>query len=85
MGLLDGVLALSIFIVLVVFRKRFVGNGRVTAFVVGWYGLGRFLLDFLRVGDATYLGFTPAQYGSIALVATGIVLCTRHDMRTADA
>ncbi len=33
-----------------------------------WYGVIRFFLDFLRTADATYLGLTPAQYLSVAMV-----------------
>jgi phosphatidylglycerol:prolipoprotein diacylglycerol transferase len=38
------------------------------------YAPVRFLLDFLRVGDRLYFGFTPGQYFSIALLAVGVVL-----------
>lgn len=43
------------------------------------YGPMRFLLDFLRArgvegADVRYFGLTPAQYGSLALVALGIWL-----------
>lgn len=34
-------------------------------------GIIRFLLDFLRIVDARYLGLTPAQYLSIPLVLVG--------------
>lgn len=40
-------------------------GGRSPVYAIGfllWYGLARFLLDFLRVADARYLGLTPAQY-----------------------
>lgn len=33
------------------------------------YGAGRFLLDFLRVGEPQYAGLIPSQYGSILLLA----------------
>lgn len=38
------------------------------------YGPVRFFLDELRVGDARYLGFTPAQYGCVAAVVLGGVV-----------
>ena len=34
----------------------------------------RFLLDFLRVGDATYFGLTPAQYAGAAVFAVLLAL-----------
>lgn len=38
------------------------------------YGLGRFFLDFLRVGEPVYAGLIPSQYGSIILTVTGACL-----------
>lgn len=40
----------------------------VGAFVL-LYVPARFLLDFLRVGDARYLAFTPAQWAGLAALA----------------
>lgn len=37
-----------------------------------WYGVVRFILDFWRTADATYLGLTPAQYVMIGLVTVGV-------------
>ncbi|MFH1711967.1 MAG: prolipoprotein diacylglyceryl transferase [Patescibacteria group bacterium] len=42
------------------------------AFFSVWYGAIRFGLDFLRINDVRYVGLTPAQYLSIAMVAFGI-------------
>jgi len=39
-----------------------------------WYATVRFILDFLRIIDKTYLGLTPAQYASIALLVFGILI-----------
>ncbi|MBI4434556.1 prolipoprotein diacylglyceryl transferase [Candidatus Uhrbacteria bacterium] len=74
MGFFEALLWIVIAIALLVFRKPLDGEGRVTAFVLSSYGIGRFLLDFLRVGDATYFGLTPAQYGSIVLFFFGVAL-----------
>lgn len=41
------------------------------------YGIGRFLLDFLRVGESAYAGLLPSQYGSIILLAIGIYLAVK--------
>jgi phosphatidylglycerol---prolipoprotein diacylglyceryl transferase len=38
------------------------------------YGVVRFGLDFLRVADRRYGGFTPGQYGALVLLAGGVVL-----------
>lgn len=48
-------------------------TGMTSAIIIALYGIGRFALDFLRVGDVRYAGFTPAQFGSIALVVLAIV------------
>jgi phosphatidylglycerol:prolipoprotein diacylglycerol transferase len=47
------------------------------------YGAARFMLDFWRAwdlpgSDVRWLWLTPAQYGSIILVALGIVALVRH-------
>ncbi|MFH1404522.1 MAG: prolipoprotein diacylglyceryl transferase [Patescibacteria group bacterium] len=52
-----------------------------------WYGLVRFLLDFLRatqgaIVDARYLNLTPAQYFSIIMVVTGIYLFFKQKSRS---
>jgi phosphatidylglycerol:prolipoprotein diacylglycerol transferase len=41
------------------------------------YSPVRFLLDFLRLLDARYLGLTPAQYGCVALFIAGVALMVR--------
>ncbi len=38
------------------------------------YGIGRFLLDFLRVGEPQYYGLIPSQYGSILMIGAGLYL-----------
>ena len=38
------------------------------------YGPVRFFLDELRIGDARYLGFTPAQYGCVVAVILGVMV-----------
>ncbi len=38
-----------------------------------YYGILRFILDFYRVIDATYLGLTPGQYISVGMVVSGMV------------
>lgn len=61
---------------LVLDRKR-----RPDGFYVGLffvlYGPFRFVMDFLRVDDARYLGWTPSQYVSIAMTIAGGFLLAR--------
>jgi phosphatidylglycerol:prolipoprotein diacylglycerol transferase len=56
--------------------------GFYTAFVSWAYATVRFALDFLRApveqgGDVRYLGLTPAQYASLALMVVGIGVAHR--------
>ncbi|MBI4280983.1 prolipoprotein diacylglyceryl transferase [Candidatus Uhrbacteria bacterium] len=75
LGLYDGLNTLGLAIFLFIFRKKFEKRpGAVTISVMLWYGGLRFFLDFLRAFDARYLGLTPAQYGSIAMVIGGVWL-----------
>ena len=53
-------------------EKRF--TGFVVVLVTTMYAPVRFLLDFLRVSDATYIGLTPAQWLTIPLFCTGLYL-----------
>jgi phosphatidylglycerol:prolipoprotein diacylglycerol transferase len=60
---------------------------RFPGFFTGWlfiaYGASRFPADFLRhpLVDTRYFGLTPAQYGSLAMLAIGAWILTRHQGR----
>jgi phosphatidylglycerol:prolipoprotein diacylglycerol transferase len=41
------------------------------------YGPFRFLADFLRKVDVRYFGLTPGQYGTIGLLALGLIVLAR--------
>lgn len=74
LGLYEAILLLSIGAVLWALHRRGILRGLLLALLALSYGVGRFLLDFLRASDvayadARYLGLTPAQYAAIALVA----------------
>lgn len=43
----------------------------------------RFLLDFLRIGDAKYFGLTPGQYAGIAVFLASVFLMVRIARRKA--
>ena len=59
---------------LLILRKRTLPPGVLMAIFCLWYGVLRFLTDFLRSYDREVLGLTGAQYGCIALVAVGVWL-----------
>ncbi len=65
---------IPIIVTLLVLDRRGVRPGIMTATFAVCYGTMRFLTDFLRTNDATALGLTGAQYGSLLLVAVGIWL-----------
>ena len=71
---LDGLVLFMIF--LLVKNRRLLNGSFVVGYLV-WYGVSRFLLDFLRatdgaIVDARYLGLTPAQYVAVGLFLVGI-------------
>lgn len=51
--------------------------GLFTGMLAVLYAPGRFLLDFLRIDEALYLGLTPGQWGSILLVVAGAAVFWR--------
>ena len=62
--------------------KRSLPRGFFMAFIPMFYAPVRFGLDFLREvplngGDVRYYGFTPGQYGSILMFATGLLVAIR--------
>jgi phosphatidylglycerol:prolipoprotein diacylglycerol transferase len=73
LGLYEAILLFSIGAVLWTLHRRGALRGRLLALLALLYGIGRFLLDFLRATDVAYadarhLGLTFAQYAGILLV-----------------
>jgi len=66
-------------------RRRGVPTGWLTATFLLWYGVQRFLTDFLRAYDRRVLGLTGAQYVCIGLVVAGVLLAARLRGRTVPA
>lgn len=64
-------------------RPRFPGLYTGVLFIA--YGVSRFPADFLRhpLADTRYLGLTPAQYGSLAMLAAGAWILARQRGRAA--
>jgi phosphatidylglycerol:prolipoprotein diacylglycerol transferase len=57
---------------LVVLRRRSLAPGVLIGVFSVWYGVLRFLTDFLRVNDRELFGLTGAQYGCLLLVGVGV-------------
>ncbi|MGZ5970964.1 MAG: prolipoprotein diacylglyceryl transferase [Polyangiales bacterium] len=82
LGLLEMLLTIPIAIATLWFARKPRRAGAITGFISVLYAPVRFCLDFYRAtdlsgSDARYLGLTPAQWLSIALLAVGIWLLVR--------
>lgn len=79
LGLYLSINGLLLFIVfLIMMKKNATERSYIIMFLV-WYGVIRFLLDFLRAHegimvDTRYYGLTPAQFFSIFMLISGIYL-----------
>ncbi len=79
MAFLEIIFLLPLAVVFLVLKKKKIRH-LFTPFLITYYGVLRFILDFWRAdpsfatGDARYLGLTPGQYFAIVLVAAGIML-----------
>lgn len=82
LGLYEFLLLLGIGVIFFVLGKRPRKSGFYVALLPLLYAPFRFLFDFLRApaaegGDMRYAGLTPAQYGSVMVIAAGAVLWYR--------
>lgn len=74
LGLYELVLMIALYALMLGLRNRRALPGLQVAVPMILYGVARFGLDFLRSVDLRYGGYTPAQYGSVGLVAGGIAI-----------
>jgi len=79
LGLMDALLAVFVFAVLMLVARKPRREGVLMVVVMSLYGGVRFFFDFLRNtdlghADVRYLGFTPAQYGSLLIVVGAVLL-----------
>jgi phosphatidylglycerol:prolipoprotein diacylglycerol transferase len=63
-------------------ERRKLEPGWLTVTFLLWYGVQRFLTDFLREYDRTVAGLTGAQYLSIGMVVGGLLLAARLRARS---
>ena len=77
LALLEIIALLPLTVVFILFRKKKLPIGWFTSAIMVYYGVARFFLDFLRE-DTVYGGLTPAQYGSLVMVAAGIMFWRRN-------
>ena len=81
LGFEEMLFAALLTVVLYTLRRVRPFEGFHTAVVLLLYAPVRFLLDFLRVADRTYLRLTPAQYFCVAMAATGVYLIVTSSQR----
>ena len=73
LGLYELVFTVGVFVFLsIAMQRRRHFDGFVVAVTATTYTLVRFGLDFLRVGDTTYVGLTLAQWVCLSLCALGV-------------
>ncbi len=53
------------------------GSSRRLGFFLGWFGLSRFLVEFIRLNPPSWLGLTSDQWLSIVIFAIGFLLFIR--------
>lgn len=74
LGLDEAIFAIVIAVTFAVLGRKPRRDGTFVGALALIYAPVRFALDGLRVGDARYLGITPAQYGSIVLAIVGAIV-----------
>jgi len=82
LGLYDVFVLLALTVVLNVAAQKKLKQGRLMGILAVGYSASRFVLDFLRASDMSfvdrrYAGLTPAQYIVVVLFAVGLWLLTR--------
>jgi len=80
LGLYEGLFSLALFGVFVILDRKPRFPGYFVGLFTVVYGPVRFLLDMDRnvATDTRYAGFTPAQYGSVALLLLGVWILSTH-------
>jgi phosphatidylglycerol:prolipoprotein diacylglycerol transferase len=71
------VLLAPLLVLLLWMAHRRVRDGWITVTFLLWYGVQRFLTDFIRAYDDTVLGLTGAQYIALGMIAGGLVMAYR--------
>lgn len=74
LGLYDSLLSWAIAAFLLFYVRKNPHKGVITGWMCGLYAVGRFFLDDLRIVDARYFGYTPAQYSCLVLLLFGVGL-----------
>ncbi|HBV58345.1 MAG TPA: hypothetical protein DEB73_03760 [Candidatus Magasanikbacteria bacterium] len=82
MAILEVLALLPLAILFIIFSKKQHAAGFYTVWLLLWYGVSRFFLDFFRatdlpLSDARYFNLTVAQWGGILLILIGLAMSLR--------
>lgn len=83
LGLLEMFFAIAVSALFLVLDRRPRPTGIYFGLYFALYGPLRLGLDFLRVGDARYFGFTPSQLVCVFVTAAGIAILARTQRSSA--
>jgi phosphatidylglycerol:prolipoprotein diacylglycerol transferase len=67
-----------VFFVLLALNKKDRKPGFIFWHFVLLYGIGRFLVDFYRVGEAYFLGIQTGQWLCIAMIAAALIFIIKE-------
>jgi len=63
------------FIAILFIRKiKYIKIGQITGIYLIWYGIGRFLIEWLRTDSLMFMGLKQAQIISLLMIVIGIIL-----------
>ncbi len=68
-------------IILFLRRRKYIKIGNIFATYLVWYGIGRFLVESLRMDSLMFDGLKAAQLVSIVMVITGIIIIATTNIR----
>jgi phosphatidylglycerol:prolipoprotein diacylglycerol transferase len=77
LGFYEWLFTIGLIVLLLMLRRRGLPAGMLTGVVCVLYAPVRFMLDFLRVGDRLYYGFTPGQYLAVVMLIAGVAVLMR--------
>lgn len=77
-------LSTSLLLVILLLAGWRIGSGRRFAFFLVWFGVSRFLVEFIRLNPFDYFGLSSSQFLSIFFVLAGLIIAYTSRFRTID-
>ncbi len=75
-------LSTSLLLVILLLVGWRIGSGRRFAFFLVWFGVSRFLVEFIRLNPFDYFGLSSSQFLSIFFVLAGMIIAYTSRFRT---